>query len=61
MALFSPTMFAFPNFIENNFLMDLLLDGASFTWFRDFKLKSMSRIDRTLVYANWEDHFGNVS
>ena len=54
-------MFAFSDFIENNFLVDLPLDGASFTWFRDSKPKSMSHIDRTLVSADWEDHFGNVS
>ena len=41
--------------------MDLPLEGASFTWFRDSELKSMSDIDRTLVSADWEDHFGNVS
>ena len=57
---FSPAMFDFSNFIENNFLVDLPLDGASFIWFRDFEPKSMSRIDRTLVSADWEDHFGNV-
>ena len=58
---FSPAMFAFSDFIENNFLVDLPLDGASFTWFRDSEPKSMSRIDRTLVSTDWEDHFGNVS
>ena len=58
---FSPAMFAFSDFIENNFLVDLPLDGASFTWFRDFEPKSMSHIDKTLVSADWEDHFGNVS
>nr|XP_023884749.1 uncharacterized protein LOC111996948 [Quercus suber] len=58
---FSPAMFAFSDFIENNFLVDLPLEGASFTWFRDSDPKSVSRIDRTLVSADWEDHFGNVS
>ena len=41
--------------------MDLPLEGASFNWFRDFEPKSMSHIDRTLVSADLEDHFGNVS
>ena len=54
-------MFAFSVFIENNFLVDLSLDGASFTWFRDFEPNSMSHIDRTLVSADWEGHFGKVS
>ena len=49
----------FFRFIENNFLVDLPLEGASFTWFRDSEPKSMSHIDRTLVIADWEDHFGN--
>ena len=49
---FSPAMFAFSNFIENNSLVDLPLEGAFFTWFRDSEPKSMSRIDRTLVSAN---------
>ena len=46
---FSPAMFAFSDFIESNSLVDLPLEGASFTWFRDFGLPSMSRIDRTLA------------
>ena len=33
--LFSPAMFVFLDFIESNYLVDLPLEGASFTWFRD--------------------------
>ena len=58
---FSPAMFAFWDFIENNYLVDLPLDGASYTWFRDAEPQAMSRIDRTLVSVDWVDHFGNVS
>ena len=43
---FSPTMFAFSDFIEANYLVDLPLKGA---WFRDSGLDCMSRIDRTLA------------
>ena len=32
---FSLAMFAFLDFIEANYLVDLPLEGASFTWFRD--------------------------
>ena len=32
---FSPAMFAFSDFIEANYLVNLPLEGASFTWFRD--------------------------
>ena len=58
---FSPAMFAFSDFIEANYLVDLPLEGASFTWFRDSRTVCMSRIDRTLVSVDWVDHFGNVS
>ena len=46
---FSSAMFAFPDFIEANYLVDLPLEGASFTWFRDSGTDCMSRIDRTLA------------
>ena len=59
--LFSPTMFAFLDNIESNSLVDLPLEGASFTWFRDSGLPPMSRIDKALVSLNWEEHFENVS
>ncbi|XP_075674996.1 uncharacterized protein LOC142644224 [Castanea sativa] len=49
------------DFIENNSLVDLPLEGASFTWFRDSSFPSMSRIDRALVSLDWEEHFENVS
>ena len=54
-------MFAFSDFIESNSLVDLPLEGASFTWFRDSGLPSMSRNDRVLVSLDWEEHFENVS
>ena len=54
-------MFVFSDFIENNYLVDLPLEGATFTWFRDAKPQAMSRTDRTLVSVDWVDHFGNVS
>ena len=57
----SPTMFAFSNLIESNSLVDLPLEGASFTWFRDSGIPSMSRIDRALVSLDWEEHFENIS
>ena len=58
---FSPAMFAFSDFIEANYLVDLLLEGASFTWFRDSGTDCMSRLDRTLASVDQVDHFGNVS
>ena len=58
---FSLAMFAFSDFIEANYLVDLPLEGASFTWFKDLGLDCMSRIDRTLVSVDWVDHFGTMS
>ena len=58
---FSLTMFAFSNFIEANYLVDLPLKGASFTWFRDSGTNCMSRIDKILALVDWVDHFRNVS
>ena len=54
-------MFAFLDNIESNSLVDLPLEGASFTWFRDSGLPSMSRIDKALISLDWEEHFVNVS
>ena len=58
---FSLAMFSFSDFIESNSLVDLLLEGASFTWFRDSGIPSMSRIDRALVSLDWEENFENIS
>ena len=51
---FSLAMFAFSDFIESNYLVDLPLEGASFTWFKDSDISSMSRIDKALVSLEWE-------
>ena len=59
--LFNPAMFTFLDFIESNSLVDLPLEGASFTWFRDSGLPSMSRIDKALISLDCEEHFVNVS
>ena len=60
-SLLALAMFTFLDFIENNSLIDLPLEGASFTWFRDSGLPSMLRIDTALVSLDWEEHFENVS
>ena len=54
-------MFAFLDFIEANYLVDLPLEGALCTWFRDSVTDCMSRIDITLELVDWVDHFGNES
>ena len=59
--MFKFSMFKFSDFIERNFLVDIPLLGGEYTWFRDLENPSMSRIDRVLVFADWEDHFLDVT
>ena len=49
---FSLAMFAYSDFIETNYLVDLPLEGALLTWFRDSRTDCMSRIDRTLALVD---------
>ena len=50
----------FFEFIEELNLIDLLLEGESYTWSSDSNQPSMSRIDRALVSHDWEDHYPDV-
>ena len=56
----TPVMENFSEFIEELNLIDLPLEGGSYTWSSGLDQPSMSRIDRALVFHDWEDHYSNV-
>ena len=57
----TPTMENFSEFIQELSLIDLPLEGGNYTWSSGSDQPSMSRIDRVLVFHDWEDYFPNVT
>ncbi len=55
--MFTPAMQDFSDFISHFGLLDIPLEGGSFTWSNNRTDVSMSRIDRFLYSTDWEDHF----
>jgi hypothetical protein len=54
-------MIDFLDFIEDLNLVDLLLSGGGrFTWSSGSANPSFSRIDRFLIFSDWEDQFPDV-
>jgi hypothetical protein len=54
---FTPAMQDFLEFTSNFGLLDIPLEGGSFTWSNNRTNVFMSRIDRFLYSSDWEDHF----
>ena len=53
----SPSMRRFTEVIEELELRDLPLQGGMFTWSGGFNNLLKSRIDRFLIFEDWEAHF----
>ena len=53
-------MEGFFEFIEDLNLVDLPLEGGSYTRSRGTNQPSMSRIDRALITHDWEEHYPDV-
>jgi hypothetical protein len=51
----------FLDFIEESHLVDLPLGGGQYTWCSGSENPSMSRIDRFLISADWEDYYSDAS
>ena len=50
----------FFEFIEDLNLIDLPLEGGSYTWSSGTDQHSMYRIDRALISHDWEEHFPDM-
>nr|XP_033515727.1 exodeoxyribonuclease-like [Nicotiana tomentosiformis] len=56
----SSEMVGFLDFIEDMELIDLQLEGGSYTWFKADNHTTASRIDRFLISEEWDDSFRNI-
>ena len=50
----------FSDFVKDLNLIDLPLEGGSYTWSRGSVRPSMSRIDKVLVSQEWKEHYPDV-
>ena len=58
---FIVAMREFSNFISEQDLIDIPLQGGSFTWSNTREVASKAKLDRFLFSAEWEDKFPSVS
>ena len=57
---FIVAMREFSDFILEQGLIDLPLEGGIFTWSNSREVSSKARLDRFLFSADWEDKFPTV-
>ena len=57
---FSSAMVNFSDFISKQGLIDLPLEGGTFTWSNSREVALCSRLDRFLLSLDWEEHFSNI-
>ncbi|XP_059623114.1 uncharacterized protein LOC132266277 [Cornus florida] len=53
----TPAMMQFSEFIDGHELIDLPLEGATFTWSSGREVPTLSRLDRFLIYGKWKEKF----
>jgi hypothetical protein len=58
---FTGAMYDFSDFISGHGLVDLPLVGGIFTWSNNREISSMSRLDRFLFSADWNESTTNIS
>ena len=56
----SSAMIDFSDFISEHNLIDLSLEGGTFTWSNSRVVASQSRLDRFLLSSDLEEHFPNI-
>ena len=57
---FSSPMHDFSDFISDHGLLDIPLSGGIYTWSNNREVSSMSRLDRFLFTADWNEGFVNI-
>ncbi|KAL4638296.1 hypothetical protein ACB092_03G136700 [Castanea dentata] len=59
-STFTSATIDFSDFISGQGLIDLPLEGGTFTWSNSREVALHSRLDRFLLSSDWEEHFPNI-